>query len=65
MVNHIKSILNELKLISYFETLRWRLRFFLCLTYDFEIYSIGQSKWLEVSSVSTFDSFQAERLKLR
>ena len=35
------------------------------MTYDFEIYSIGQSKWLEVSSVSTFDSFQAERLKLR
>ncbi len=35
------------------------------LTYDFEVYSAGQGKWLEVSSVSNFESFQANRLKLR
>ncbi|NPA45158.1 MAG: serine--tRNA ligase [Chlorobi bacterium] len=35
------------------------------LTYDFEVYSAGQDKWLEVSSVSNFESFQANRLKLR
>ncbi len=35
------------------------------LTYDFEVYAAGQGKWLEVSSVSNFESFQANRLKLR
>ena len=35
------------------------------LTYDFEIYSTAQERWLEISSVSTFNSFQAERLQLR
>jgi seryl-tRNA synthetase len=35
------------------------------LTYDFEVYSAGQQRWLEVSSVSNFESFQANRLKLR
>ena len=35
------------------------------LTYDFEVYSVGQKKWLEVSSVSNFETFQANRLKLR
>ena len=35
------------------------------LTYDFEVYSAAQEKWLEVSSVSNFESFQANRLKLR
>ena len=66
MVSHIKSILDELKLP--YRILRLcggDLGFTSALTYDFEIYSVGQSKWLEVSSVSTFDSFQAERLQLR
>ena len=36
-----------------------------CLTYDFEVYSAAQDKWLEVSSVSRFDTFQSNRLKLR
>ena len=66
MVSHIKSILDELKLP--YRILRLcgvDLGFTSALTYDFEIYSVGQSKWLEVSSVSTFGSFQAERLKLR
>jgi seryl-tRNA synthetase len=35
------------------------------LTYDFEVYSVGQNKWLEVSSISNFETFQANRLKLR
>jgi seryl-tRNA synthetase len=35
------------------------------LTYDFEVWSAAQQKWLEVSSVSNFESFQANRLKLR
>ena len=35
------------------------------MTYDFEVYSAAQQKWLEVSSVSRFDTFQANRLKLR
>ncbi|MBC8298447.1 MAG: serine--tRNA ligase, partial [Pelagibacterales bacterium] len=36
-----------------------------CLTYDFEVYSAAQKKWLEVSSVSNFETFQSNRLKLR
>ncbi len=35
------------------------------LTYDFEVYAAGQGKWLEVSSVSNFESYQSNRLKLR
>ncbi len=41
------------------------LSFTSALTYDFEVYSPGQDKWLEVSSVSNFETFQANRLKLR
>lgn len=35
------------------------------LTYDFEVYAAAQQKWLEVSSVSNFETFQANRMKLR
>lgn len=35
------------------------------LTYDFEVYSTAQERWLEISSVSNFETFQADRLKLR
>jgi seryl-tRNA synthetase len=35
------------------------------MTYDMEVYSMGQQKWLEVSSISNFESFQANRMKLR
>ena len=35
------------------------------ITYDFEVYSAAQGRWLEISSVSNFESFQANRLKLR
>lgn len=41
------------------------LSFASALTYDFEVYSAGQERWLEVSSVSNFESFQANRMKLR
>ena len=66
MVNHIKVILNELELP--FRILRLcggDLGFTSCLTYDFEVYSAAQKKWLEVSSVSNFETFQSNRLKLR
>ena len=66
MVDHIKGILNELELP--FRILRLcggDLGFTSCLTYDFEVYSAAQKKWLEVSSVSNFETFQSNRLKLR
>ena len=66
MIEHVKSILNELELP--YRILRLcggDLGFTSALTYDFEIYSTAQKRWLEISSVSTFNSFQAERLHLR
>ena len=66
MVDHIKGILKELELP--FRILRLcggDLGFTSCLTYDFEVYSAAQKKWLEVSSVSNFETFQSNRLKLR
>ena len=66
MVDHIKGILKELELP--YRILRLcggDLGFTSCLTYDFEVYSAAQKKWLEVSSVSNFETFQSNRLKLR
>jgi len=66
MVEHVKTILNELELP--YRILRLcggDLGFTSALTFDFEIYSTAQQRWLEISSVSTFNSFQAERLQLR
>lgn len=66
MVEHVKVILEDLKLP--YRILRLcggDLGFTSALTYDFEIYSTAQKRWLEISSVSTFNSFQAERLQLR
>ena len=66
MVEHVKSILNELELP--YRILRLcggDLGFTSALTYDFEIYSTAQKRWLEISYVSTFNGFQAERLQLR
>ena len=66
MVNHVKSIINSLKLpFRILNLCGSDLGFTSCLTYDFELYSAGQNKWLEVSSVSNFETFQANRLKLR
>ncbi|WP_460220153.1 serine--tRNA ligase [Psychroserpens sp. MEBiC05023] len=66
MIEHVKDILRELKLP--YRILR------LCggdtgfpsaMTYDFEVFSTAQDRWLEISSVSNFESYQANRLKLR
>ena len=66
MVNHVKEILKELKLP--FRILRLcggDMGFASALTYDFEVFSTAQDRWLEISSVSNFETFQANRLKLR
>jgi len=66
MVDHVSSILTNLELP--FRVVRLcggDLSFTSSLTYDFEVYSAAQQRWLEVSSVSNFESFQANRLKLR
>ena len=66
MVDHVKSILSELELP--FRIVRLcggDLGFTSALTYDFEVYTSAQKKWLEVSSVSNFETFQSNRLKLR
>ncbi len=66
MVEHVKGLLKELELP--YRILRLcggDLGFTSALTYDFEVYSTAQSKWLEISSVSNFETFQANRLKLR
>ena len=66
MVDHIKSILDELEMpYRILKLCGGDLGFTSALTYDFEIYSTAQKRWLEISSVSTFNNFQAERLKLR
>ncbi|MFL0353081.1 serine--tRNA ligase [Xanthomarina sp. GH4-25] len=66
MVNHIKIILQELKLP--YRILRLcggDIGFTSALTFDFEVFSTAQNRWLEISSVSNFETFQANRLKLR
>ena len=66
MVNHVKGILKELELP--YRILRLcggDLGFTSALTYDFEVFSTAQDRWLEISSVSNFEAFQANRLKLR
>lgn len=66
MVEHIKSILEELGLT--YRILRLcggDLGFTSAMTYDFEVYSAAQKRWLEISSVSNFETYQANRLKLR
>jgi seryl-tRNA synthetase len=66
MVNHVKGILKDLKLP--YRILRLcggDLGFTSALTYDFEVFSTAQDRWLEISSVSNFETFQANRLKLR
>ncbi|MDL2265549.1 serine--tRNA ligase [Parabacteroides sp. OttesenSCG-928-G07] len=66
MVNYVQTLLEKLEL-------PWRIlrlcggdmSFTSALTFDFEVYSVAQERWLEVSSVSNFESFQANRLKCR
>lgn len=66
MVEHVKSILEDLELP--YRILRLcggDMGFTAAMTYDFEVWSAAQEKWLEVSSVSNFETFQANRLKCR
>jgi seryl-tRNA synthetase len=66
MVDHVKDILQDLQLP--YRILRLcggDLGFAATLTYDFEVFSTAQDRWLEISSVSNFETFQANRLKLR
>ena len=66
MVEHVAGLLRSLQLP--FRILRLcggDMSFSSALTYDFEVYSAAQKKWLEVSSVSNFESFQSNRMKLR
>ncbi len=66
MIAHVQSLVDELEL-------PWRIlrlcggdmSFTSALTFDFEVYSAAQQRWLEVSSVSNFESYQANRLKCR
>lgn len=66
MVAHIETLLNTLQLP--YRILRLcggDMGFTSALTYDFEVYSAAQQKWLEVSSVSNFETFQSNRMKIR
>jgi len=66
MVEHVSGLLRSLQLP--FRILRLcggDMSFASALTYDFEVFSAAQKKWLEVSSVSNFETFQANRMKLR
>ncbi len=66
MVKHVESIIQALELPYRIVRLcGGDMSFTSALTYDFEVYSEAQQRWLEVSSVSNFESFQANRLKLR
>ena len=66
MVDYVQSLVDKLEL-------PWRIlrlcggdmSFTSALTFDFEVYSVAQQRWLEVSSVSNFESYQANRLKCR
>lgn len=66
MKDHVAGILEDLELP--YRVLRLcggDLGFAAAITYDFEVYSFGQERWLEVSSVSNFEAYQANRLNLR
>ncbi|MFT4684128.1 MAG: seryl-tRNA synthetase [Flavobacteriales bacterium] len=66
MVEHIKGILQELEMpYRILKLCGGDLGFTAAITYDFEIFSTAQDRWLEISSVSNFETFQANRLKLR
>lgn len=66
MVNYVQSLVEELELPWHILRLcGGDMSFTSALTYDFEVYSAAQKRWLEVSSVSNFESYQANRLKCR
>ena len=66
MANYVENLIKKLKLpYRKLKLCGGDLGFTSALTYDFETYSVGQDKWLEVSSVSNFETYQSNRLKLR
>jgi len=66
MVKHVEGLVKKLELpYRILQLCGGDMSFTSALTYDFEVYSAAQNKWLEVSSVSNFESYQANRLKLR
>ncbi|MFO7868656.1 MAG: serine--tRNA ligase [Bacteroidales bacterium] len=66
MVQYVESLLQALELpYRVVRLCGGDISFTSALTYDFEVYSAAQERWLEVSSVSNFEDFQANRLKLR
>jgi seryl-tRNA synthetase len=66
MVNHVEALLQSLELpYRILKLCGGDMGFTSALTYDFEVYSAAQDKWLEVSSVSNFENYQANRLKAR
>ncbi len=66
MVGYVETLVQKLELpYRIVKLCGGDMSFTSALTYDFEVYSAAQQKWLEVSSVSNFESFQANRLKLR
>ncbi len=66
MVDHVESLVKKLELpYRIMKLCGGDMGFTSALTYDFEVFAAAQKRWLEVSSVSNFESFQANRLKLR
>ena len=66
MKEHVKEILSELKIdFRILNLCAGDLGFTSSITYDFEIFSKGQKKWLEISSISNFKSYQSNRLNLK
>jgi seryl-tRNA synthetase len=66
MVNHVEKLLQSLELPYRILALcGGDMSFTSALTYDFEVYSAAQEKWLEVSSVSNFEAYQTNRMKIR
>jgi seryl-tRNA synthetase len=66
MVNHVETLVKKLELpYRIIKLCGGDMSFTSALTYDFEVFAAAQKRWLEVSSVSNFEAFQANRLKLR
>jgi seryl-tRNA synthetase len=66
MVNHVERLLQSLQLpYRILKLCGGDMSFASALTYDFEVFSAAQEKWLEVSSVSNFETFQTNRMKIR
>lgn len=66
MVNHVEKLLNSLELpYRILKLCGGDMGFASALTYDFEVYSSAQERWLEVSSVSNFETYQTNRMKIR